>query len=254
MINKKLFLLLYLNLSVIFTIRVNSKELIMNDFVKPINTVDPVIFTLHDNKLKILLILRDKEPFIGKYTLPGGWVHANEGQDLTIEDTVKRVLKEKTGVDAPYFEQLNTFGSHNRDPRGWSISIVYISLIPWHSLDENLFKDNAKWVDIESLNQYELGFDHNSIIDFALQRIRNKVNYSILPVYFLPEKFTQTDLQKVYELVLGTKLDKSAFRKKIAALNFLEDTGERDFNVSFRPPLLFKVKETALQCFRSNFI
>lgn len=226
----------------------------MNDFINPINTVDPVIFTLHDNKLKILLLLRDKEPFINRYTLPGGYVHANDGQDLDLEDTVKRVLVEKTGVTAPYFEQLNTFGSFNRDPRGWSISVSYISLISWDKLSEYKFKDNTVWVDIEELDKYELGFDHKTIIEFSLQRIRNKVNYSILPVHLLPLKFTQTELQKVYELVLGTKLDKSAFRKKINALDFLENTGEKDLTVPFRPPLLFKVKESSLQCFRSNFI
>ena len=226
----------------------------MKEFINPINTVDPVIFTLHDNKLKILLLLRDKEPFIKTYTLPGGYVHANEGQDSNLEDTVKRVLMEKTGAKAPYFEQLSTFGSSKRDPRGWSISVSYISLISWDKLSEYDFKDNTLWVNIEDLEKYNLGFDHKDIINQALKRIRDKVNYSILPIHLLPSKFTQTDLQKVYELVLGTKLDKSAFRKKINALDFLEDTGERDANVPFRPPVLFKVKESSLQCFRSNFI
>lgn len=222
----------------------------MKQHTQPISTVDSIIFTIHNNQLKILTIKREKPPFLGKLSLPGGYIHADENQDTFIEETVSRVLKEKTGVDTPYMEQLHTFGSATRDPRGWSISVSYISLIPWHMIQENT---SQHWININDIENIDFAFDHKDIIKTALKRIQSKVNYSILPVYLLPEKFTQTDLQKVYELVLGITLDKSAFRKKINALDFLEDTGEKDYNVTFRPPSLYRVKEECLPFFRSNF-
>ena len=226
----------------------------MTDYIRPITTVDPVIFTLKDNQLHILLIHRNKEPFTGWLSLPGGWVYAD--QDINLDASIERVLKDKTGVVGAYFEQLHTFGSMERDPRQWSISISYVSLMPWHKVEMAIAGEgvqDVEWVPVNDIDYSKLAFDHADINKMALERLRNKVNYSTLPVYLLPEKFTKTELQKVYEMVLGSQLDKSAFRKKLNEFDFLESTGEMSEGVKHRPALLYKVKDDyLLTCFRSN--
>jgi len=226
----------------------------MTDYIRPITTVDPVIFTLKDNELHILLIKRKEEPYAGWLSLPGGWVYADQDQNL--DESVERVLKEKTGVTQAYFEQLHTFGSMKRDPRQWSISIAYVSLMGWDKVEKAAAGRGAQelvWLPVKDINLTELAFDHAEIINMSLERLRNKVNYSTLPVHLLPEKFTKTQLQQVYETVLEANIDKSAFRKKLNELDFLEETGERHAGLTNRPPMLYRLKKDFLnQCFRSN--
>lgn len=224
----------------------------MNDHKQPIATVDAVILTLKDNKLHILLTEREKEPFKGMLSLPGGWIFTNE--DLDLDDAISRVLFQKTGVTSPYFEQLVTRGSVTRDPRHWSISTSYISLMPWDTVknaEAGRNVSDVKWTPVDELEGIELAFDHFEIVKTALERLRNKVNYSTLPVYLLPEKFTKTQLQNVYESVLSAPLDKSAFRKKLNELDFLEETGEMQTG-SHRPAMLYKLKPDSLICFTRN--
>jgi len=218
----------------------------------PIASVDAVILTLKNEKLHVLLVEREKEPYAGKLSLPGGFVFTD--QDETLDDAVNRVLFQKTGVKSSYFEQLHTFGSVSRDSRGWSISISYVSLMPWDEVEDAQAGRNVtgiEWKAVDEIEEGSLAFDHEAIIYMALERLRNKVNYSTLPVYLLPKKFTKTQLQKVYEQVLGTPIDKSAFRKKINELDFLEETGEV-LTGKHRPAELFQLKPDALVCFRSN--
>lgn len=226
----------------------------MTDYIRPITTVDPVIFTLKDNELNLLLIKRKEEPYSGWLSLPGGWVYAD--QDVDLNESVNRVLKDKTGVTNAYFEQLHTFGSVKRDPRQWSISIAYVSLMGWDKVEMAEAGRGAQeliWIPVKELNYDQLAFDHAEIISMSLERLRNKVNYSTLPVHLLPEKFTKTQLQQVYETVLETSIDKSAFRKKLKELDFLEETGERYSGLTNRPPMLYRLKKDFLnQCFRSN--
>ncbi len=218
----------------------------------PIASVDAVILTLKDEKLHVLLVEREKEPYAGKLSLPGGFVFTD--QDKTLDDAVNRVLFQKTGVKSSYFEQLHTFGSIDRDSRGWSISISYVSLMPWDEVENAQAGRNVtdiQWKAVDTIEEGSLAFDHEDIIFMAIERLRNKVNYSTLPAYLLPKKFTKTQLQKVYEQVLGTPIDKSAFRKKINELDFLEETGEV-LTGKHRPAELFQLKPDALVCFRSN--
>lgn len=226
----------------------------MIEYIRPITTVDPVIFTLKDNQLQILLVRRNKEPFQHWLSLPGGWVYID--QDIDLADSVKRVVHDKTGVSDAYFEQLHTFGSKERDPRLWSISIAYVSLMPWDKVQMAKAGEgiqDVEWVPVSEIDHSTLAFDHSQIITMAIERLRNKVNYSTLPVHLLPETFTKTELQKVYEMVLGSKLDKSAFRKKLNEFDFLESTGESSEGVKHRPALLYRVKKDyLLTCFRSN--
>lgn len=224
----------------------------MTDYAQPITTIDSVVLTIKDEKLNVLLVEREKEPFAGWLSLPGGFVFTDEDKDL--DDAVNRILLQKTGLKVPYFEQLRSFGSVDRDPRGWSISFSYVSLMPWEEV-ENAHAgrnvNNIQWKPVDEVNDMDLAFDHKEIIRLAIERLRNKVNYSTLPIYLLPKLFTKTQLQKVYEQVLGTPLDKSAFRKKINEQDFLEETGQV-LTGKHRPAELFQIKPDSLICFRSN--
>lgn len=224
----------------------------MNEYEQPIATVDAVILTIKDNKLHVLLTKREKEPFKNILSLPGGWIFINE--DLNLDDAIYRVILQKTGVQTPYFEQLVTRGSSTRDPRKWSISTSYISLMPWEvvkNAEAGRNVSDVQWMAVDEIEETELAFDHKEILKTALERLRNKVNYSTLPVYLLPDVFTKTQLQKVYESVLNSTLDKSAFRKKLNEFDFLEETGEMQTG-SHRPAMLYRLKPDSLVCFNRN--
>ncbi|ARM92064.1 NUDIX hydrolase domain-containing protein (plasmid) [Rhizobium sp. CIAT894] len=215
-----------------------------NDAYKPIATVDLAIFSLSPQGLAVLLVRRAGAPFSGDWALPGGWIHIDEDEDL--EAAARRVLKEKTGVETPYLEQLQTTGSAGRDPRGWSISIVYIALL---SADDVAARRDgmageAEWRAIEGEGVgFPIAFDHASLLREALGRIRSKVEYTNLPGHLLPARFTLSELQSVYESLLGRKLDKSAFRKRMAEADFLEPVEGEMRRASNRPAQMFRLKD-----------
>ena len=184
-------------------------------------TVDVVLLTQKGKDLHVVLLKREREPYLEQPALPGGYIHAQEDVDSLA--AARRVLAEKTTLVSPYLEQLYTFANATRDPRGWSASISYYALV---HVDVLLSQESGSFqlVPVDDLPQ--LSFDHNRIVDFAVARLRNKSTYSALPCYLLPELFTLTELQKTYENVLGNRLDKSAFRRKINELDFLETTKE----------------------------
>ena len=188
-----------------------------SQYVLPNVFVDIVIFGYFDHKLQVLLNKRLKAPEYGKFALPGGQIHANEDQNL--EDTANRMFKEKVGAELRYLEQLKTYGSATRDSRGWSLSVSYLGLIDQTQTPQI---QNSIFVPVEHLKKEELPFDHFEIIHDALERIKNKAAYSSLPAFFLPQEFTLTELQGVYEKVLGVKLNASAFRRKIAGQNIIK--------------------------------
>jgi 8-oxo-dGTP diphosphatase len=203
---------------------------------KIILTVDVVLLTLQEDELYVVLLKREREPYEGRPALPGGYIHAEEDDDSLA--AAKRVLREKTSLASPYLEQLYTFANGTRDPRGWSASISYYALV---NRDVLLAQDTDHFLlyPVDELPQ--LPFDHNRIIDFAVARLRNKSTYSALPCHLLPELFTLTELQQTYEKVLGHRLDKSAFRRKINELDFLESTEETRKGVH-RPAQLFRIR------------
>lgn len=207
-------------------------------------SIDPVVFSLLDGKLSVLLFKRDKEPCLGKWALPGGLVQKT--QDLSVEDAVKRVLMSRTGVDISYYEQVMSLGGF-RDPRDWTLSIVYMAFVKPQDCTEN-----ADWFPVDELASMDLAFDHKMMIDVCLERLRSKVNYSTLPMQMLDKEFTLPDLQKVYELVLGEKLDKSTFRKMIEETDLLEDTGNMRRDGAFRPSKLYTLKENKILNFSRN--
>jgi 8-oxo-dGTP diphosphatase len=205
---------------------------------RPDATVDVVLFTLIYDKLHVMLMVRDREPFAGQLALPGGYVHTETDADSRA--AARRTLETKTGIRAPYLEQLYTFSGPDRDPRGWSFSVAYYALVSEETLARRK-SESILLVPVDAVP--ELAFDHNEIVDFALRRLRDKSGYSALPCYLLPKEFTQSELQAAYELVLGVKLDKSTFRKKIESLDFLESISGKFREGKHRPAQLFRIRK-----------
>ena len=184
-------------------------------------TVDIVIFTIQQGVLKVLLVKRGIAPFIGKFAIPGGFVL----EDEDLEQAAVRELKEETGVADVYLEQLYSFGDPKRDPRGRVVTIAYFALI---SADRKLKAGTdaaeAAWHPMDDLPP--LAFDHAAILGYALERLRNKLEYTTVGFQLLPEKFTLTELQEVYQAILGKELDKRNFRRKMSVLKILKPLPE----------------------------
>lgn len=185
-------------------------------------TVDIVIFTVRNGGLEVLLVKRGVPPFEGQYAVPGGFIRDGE----SIEDAAVRELYEETGVRNVFLEQLYTFGDPKRDPRGRVITVSYYALIASGKLSLVAGADAAEatWFPVSDLPS--LAFDHRSILDYALERLRNKLEYTTVGFQLLPEKFTLGELQAVYEAILGRRLDKRNFRRKIALLGILKPLRE----------------------------
>ena len=185
-------------------------------------TVDIVIFTIQAGALKVLLVKRGVPPFAGQYAIPGGFVL--EGESL--EQAALRELREETGVDDVYLEQLYSFGDPERDPRGRVVTVAYFALIAAeHShLQAGTDAAAAAWFPVEAVP--DLAFDHAKILEYAVERLRNKFEYTTVGFQLLPEKFTLSELQEVYEAILGKDLDKRNFRRKLSLLKILKPTSE----------------------------
>jgi 8-oxo-dGTP diphosphatase len=198
----------------------DEKTYDVSKYDKPSVTTDIVIFTISNKTIRVLLVKRGEWPFKGELALPGGFVRMNEN----ILDTAKRELKEETGVHDIYLEQLYTFGDVGRDPRTRVITIAYLALVDSTKIILNATTDvtQALWVDVSKLPK--LAFDHNKLIEYAVERLKAKLSYSNIALSLLPENFTLTQLQEAYEVILGHKIDKRNFRKKISSLNFVKET------------------------------
>jgi 8-oxo-dGTP diphosphatase len=203
---------------------------------KPSLTVDCVVFGLDEsNELRVLLIQRAYDPFAGSWALPGGFVKIEED----LESAARRELEEETAVRDIYIEQLYTFGNFDRDPRGRVVSVAYYALINLknHPVKASTDAKNAAWFKLDEIP--ELAFDHKEILSKATERIRAKVLYKPIGFELLPEKFTLSDLQKLYESILGQQLNRRNFRSKMLKMDLLEEA-ERQTNVSHRPAQLYK--------------
>jgi 8-oxo-dGTP diphosphatase len=202
-------------------------------------TVDVVLMTLRDDALHVALLRRDREPFKGALALPGGYVHAQEDHDTA--DAAVRVLRDKTGLVSPYLEQLATFSGAGRDPRGWSISVAYYALVPAPMLDLAAQR-GVSLLPVARLPA--LPFDHKSIVEAAVARVRAKSQYSSLPVYLCGERFTLPQLQGVYEAVLGEPINKVSFRRKIDQLGMVEPIeGAQEVGRANRPAQLYRLRK-----------
>jgi 8-oxo-dGTP diphosphatase len=220
-----------------------------HDFPRPLTTVDILIFTVIDDALKLLLVQRPSvadEPFPGLWALPGGFVDIDRDADL--EACARRKLRDKTGVASPYLEQLGSWGSAARDPRGWSATHAYFALLPADGVApaKGANAADVAWfgVDDPQLARKKLAFDHAAILRAGVERLRSKVEYTSLPAYLLAEPFTLPQLQRTYEIVLGRPVDKSGFRTRMLAADFLAEVGIVDSD-SNRPPMGYRLKDRA---------
>lgn len=234
-------------------------------YEKPAVTVDMLIFTVNperDYALELLLIERGGHPFLGKWAIPGGFVEMGE----SLEEAAARELKEETGLQDIYMEQLFTFGDVGRDPRMRVISVAYMALVSKEKLKPVAGDDAAKvkwfavhtdsgsgrlWLEAETgtaeqrqdghimqLSEEDIAFDHEKVIKTALQRLKNKVEYTDIAFELTGEKFTLTQLQMIYEAILGRKLHKPNFRRGIASQ--VEKTEEMETKSSNRPSSLYR--------------
>ena len=200
-------------------------------------TVDVVLLTLQQGRLQVALLRRERAPFAGVLALPGGYIHAQDDADA--QGSAARVLRDKAGLQSPYLEQLATFSGPVRDPRGWSVAVVYCALVPPEVLVQAV--DRITLVAVDGLPP--LPFDHRQIIDTAVQRVRSKSQYSSLPVHLCAEPFTLPQLQAVYEAVLGEAVNKVSFRRKVDELAMLEAVpGALQTGGAHRPAQLYRVR------------
>jgi 8-oxo-dGTP diphosphatase len=216
----------------------------MSNYTPPTLTVDAVIFRLKNDCLEVLLIKRAKEPFKGQYALPGSYSAAGE----TSTESFERTLRVKAGCDPSQLklvEQLYTFDTVARDPRGHAISITYMGL--GRNIDVNPKKasEEPQFFPVSSVPI--LAFDHKKIIDYAITRLQSKLAYTNAVFALLDPTFTLTELQKTYEAILGRDLDKRNFRKKILSYELLQETGEKIAKGAHRPAMLYKFKQSKLE-------
>lgn len=215
------------------------------DFPRPLVTVDVIIFTVLHDELKVLLVRRpaiDSDPFPGRWALPGGFVDVQK--DGTLLDCAQRKLREKTGVSSPYLEQLGSWGSATRDPRGWSATHAFFALIASDDLQiaKGANTSEVEWVQADAATRKRLAFDHNEILAAALARLRSKVEYTSLPAFLISEPFTLPKLQQVYEIVLGRPVDKSAFRKRMLDAEFMDEAGMVEGTYG-RPAMSYRLRD-----------
>lgn len=209
------------------------------EYPHPSVTADIVIFTIRDRQLKLLLIRRSGEPYRGKWALPGGFVNIDEDLD----EAARRELEEETGVTGVYLEQLYTFGKPDRDPRERVITVAYYALIPSDKLQLRAASDAEAvgWFAMDELP--DLAFDHAEIVAMAHRRLAAKLDYSTIAFAFMPEQFTLSELQEVYETILQQKMDKRNFRKWVLALEQIVETDEERRGGVHRPARLYRVKQ-----------
>lgn len=206
------------------------------EYPHPAVTVDCVVFAIAHDELKVMLIERGETPFKSSWALPGGFVRIDE----SIEEAARRELEEETDLKNIFLEQLYTYGCVDRDPRERVISVAHYALV---NLDEHPAHAGtdavqAAWFSIQKLPP--LAFDHAEIIEQAFRRLQGKVKYQPLGFELLPESFTLTELQRIYEIILDKTLDKRNFRKKILKTELLQETGEMQQGVAHRAAKLYR--------------
>jgi len=206
------------------------------EYPHPAVTVDIIIFALHEEELKVLLIQRKRDPFKEHWAIPGGFVEINEG----LEEAARRELYEETGVEKVFLEQLYTFGEPKRDPRERIISVAYYSLVrlDQHNVRADSDALNAAWFSVYDLPH--LAFDHDKILDMAIRRLQGKVMYAPVIFEMLPPIFEIHELQRVYEIILRQKFDAASFRRRILGTGILTPVDPRHGGDGMRKKSLYR--------------
>ena len=197
---------------------------------------DVVIFTVENAQLKVLLIKMKKRPFANKWAMPGGLVKPKE----TLDAAAKRHLRVITGIRNIYLEQLYAFGKVNRDPMGRIVSVAYFALVP---SDGMLLKTTKEYAGINWFPASDLpimAYDHKEVVSVAIERLQSKLQYTNIAYSLLPKKFTLSELQSIYEVILNKKIDKRNFRKKLNALKLVRKVGEKRLGGAHRPAELYE--------------
>ncbi|MBL7818083.1 MAG: NUDIX hydrolase [Saprospiraceae bacterium] len=208
----------------------------LDNFPKPSVTVDNVIFGYHDNKISLLLLNRKEEPFANTWTLPGGFLHIHE----SFEQAAKRILTTKTGVNDVFLEQLYTFDTPERDPRGRVLSVAYYALVNPHKYEimAGSAANDVQWFDWKALPK--LGFDHDFIVQTAVNRLKTKVLWQPIGFELLDERFTMPELHALYETILEREFERRNFYKRIMELEILKKVDIRRDGSRKRPADLFE--------------
>lgn len=205
-------------------------------------SVDCIVFGFEEDKLKLLIGKRQMDPGRGELSLYGGFV----GIDESLPDAANRVLRDLTGLDKLYIKQVGAFGNIDRDPGERVISIAYCALINVKDYDDNIRQQHGlEWVNLEDMPK--LYSDHNIMVSKAINMLRRRINTEPLSFNLLPDLFTLTQLQHVYEAILGEEIDKRNFRKRIKTIDFIEKTELVDKITSKRGAALFRFNKRAYE-------
>ncbi len=222
-------------------------------FERPSVTVDVVILTVEQHRLRVVLVQRDAHPHAGRWALPGGFV----GVDESLESAAERVLRDKAGIEDVYLEQLYTFGAVDRDPRTRVITVAYYALVDAERLRDGMGPENGRRLAVVEVpwegeaggavaartdddQALDLAFDHAEVIGLAVKRIRGKLDYVPIGYQLLPDEFLLRDLQEVHETVLGRSLVKHSFRRRMLGSGEIEPTGRYEGDVDHRPAEFYR--------------
>ncbi len=221
-----------------------SEQTNQDPFEKPILTVDVAFLSINDGDLKILTIKREEAPYKGNVALPGGYVYCDEDENLS--DTAKRIIAEKVQLEPNYIEQVETIASKSRDPRGWTATVLFIALVSGHGADENNHKlgKDCQWVDLYSLKEKSLAFDHYLLLSKVKERLIAKSRYTSLPLYLLPQNFTLSEAQKCFEITTSSILEKKSFRRRLLDADIIEETGKQT-QTGKRKAALYRIKKNS---------
>ena len=225
-------------------------------YPRPSLAVDVAVLTVSDGAVDAILVRRGRQPQRGRWALPGGFVRPGESP----EGTVARVLLAKAGLEGVYTAQLATFGSPDRDPRGWVVSVAHYALVPRDRLPPRLgarvevvlarlalddqAADGGRVVAIGPDGELDLAFDHAEILGRAIERIRGRLWYAPDALELMPAEFTLLDLQVAYESILGRRIDKNSFRRRILASGLVARVGRRREGLPARPAELYRFERT----------
>jgi len=214
---------------------------------RPALTADCVVFglDLEAEALKVLLVRRARGPFRGAWALPGGFVAPGECPQAA----AARELEEETGLRDVFLEQLYTFGEPGRDPRGWVVSVASLALVRLDAQQPVACSDARAVAWQDAYAPPPLAFDHGRILDTALKRLRGKIRYQPIGFRLLPPKFTLSQLQTLYEVILRRRLDKRNFRKKILSMGILEELDETERRVAHRAARLYRFDPARYEAF-----
>jgi len=205
----------------------------------PIVAADVALFTVLEDSLRVLLLKRKDEPQAGVWALPAAFLKPD--RDSSLEHTARRALEDKTRVAVPHLEQVSVFSGPDRDPRGYSVGVLFYALLPVDKATAVAGEKatNVAWSDVAHLKR-PIAFDHREMIELATTRLRQKVEQLVLPLHLLPETFTLTQLQRVCEAVMGKQLDKGSFRRRLRSEKALVEVAGEFERGANRPAQLFK--------------